>query len=180
MEILKFDEGDTKPKSRKFSSRGSILVAAVAIMFGASTALAGGTLTINGASNTVEIGQGVAKTVQCDGDLFLSLATTYVPSDGAFKLSQIKITDINDGITDNDGIGCRGKTLTVKLYNSTSETAAFCSDSLDSENGCNTGGTSVSKTVGSGDTSLTFNLTPTLAIATADTIKNITIVSSNA
>jgi fructose-1,6-bisphosphatase len=50
MEILKFDEGDTKPKSRKFSSRGSILVAAVAIMFGASTALAGSTLTINTAN----------------------------------------------------------------------------------------------------------------------------------
>lgn len=178
MEILKFDEGDTKPKSRKFSSRGSILVAAVAIMFGASTALAGGTLTINGAANTVEIGQGVAKTVQCDGDLFLSLATQFVPTSGAFKLSEIKITGINDGETDADGIGCRGKTLTVKLYNSSAETAAFCVNGTDT--GCAADGKSVSKVVTSGSTSFTFSLTPTLPIATADTIKNITIVSSNA
>jgi hypothetical protein len=176
MEILKFDEGDTKPKSRKFSSRGSILVAAVAIMFGASTALAGSTLSIN-TNNLIEISQGVAKTVQCDDDgVNISLETAFVPgTTGEFKLSKIKVTDINSNPTsDTTGIGCLGKFFTVKLYDVDSATADFC---VGAEDGC-VGGNSVSKEVTSN--SLTYTLTPTLVIDDKFTLTNVTIVSSNA
>ena len=175
MEILKFDEGDTKPKSRKFSSRGSILVAAVAIMFGASTALAGSTLDIN-TKNLIEISQGVAKTVQCDDDgVNISLETSFVPgTTGEFKLSKIKITGINNSAANpTTGIGCSGKFFTVKLYDNDSLTSAFC---INGEDGC-VGGNLVSKEVT--DTSLTYTLTPTLVIDDKFTLTNVTIVSSN-
>jgi hypothetical protein len=176
MEILKFDEGDTKPKSRKFSSRGSILVAAVAIMFGASTALAGSTLSIN-TNNLIEISQGVAKTVQCDDNgVNISLETAFVPgTTGEFKLSKIKITGINASATSGTtGIGCLGKFFTVKLYDNDSATADFC---VVAEDGC-VGGNSVSKEVTAD--SLTYTLTPTLVIDDKFTLTNVTIVSSNA
>jgi len=168
MEILKFDEGDTKPKSRKFSSRGSIVVAAVAIMFGASTALAGSTLTINTA-NQIEISQGVAQTVQCDNDktVNVSLETEYVPIEVKFKLSKIKVTGI-------DAIGCNNKIFTVKLYGADNSLVIFCT--LGDADTCD--GTSISKQVVSDSLTYTF-ITPILDIASADTVKNVTVVSSD-
>ena len=169
MEILKFDEGDTKPKSRKFSSRGSILVAAVAIMFGASTALAGSTLTINTA-NQIEISQGVAQTVQCDSDktVNVSLETAYEPDTFKFMLSKIKITDI-------DATGCNDKIFTVKLYGGTyNDLVTFC---LIADSNCE-GGTSYSGPVAASSLTFTF-ATPVLDIASASTVKNVTVVSSD-
>jgi hypothetical protein len=177
MEILKFDEGDTKPKSRKFSSRGSILVAAVAIMFGASTALAGSTLQING-NDKIELNQGVAQTVQCDDDgIDVSLKTEFDTTSEDFMLSQIVISDIK--VTTG---GCLDKTLTVKLYGTASD-VAFCVNRLagtppTGDVGCSDSGKTISGVVDNTGT-LTFAFTKTLAITSPTTVKNVTVVSSN-
>ena len=179
MEILKFDEGDTKPKSRKFSSRGSILVAAVAIMFGASTALAGSTLTING-NNKINLNQGVATTVQCDvNGVDLSLGTEFVPGSpaGVFKLNKIEISDIDNADPDIvTGLGCKGKVLTIKLFGSSGESGPFCKTTATADTGCIDSGNALQAIVTG--TSLTFNLSNILTVGD-DTIQNVTIVSSD-
>lgn len=110
MEILKFDDSEKSLPSKKPSGRGAILVAFIALVFGAGTALAGGTLSIND-TNTIALDQGVATTVQCDTDgIDVSLVTTLIDED--FYLTGFNLSGI-DGTSPN---GCGGKMFTLKVY----------------------------------------------------------------
>ncbi|CAB4908727.1 unannotated protein [freshwater metagenome] len=109
MEILKFDESGSSSPSRKRSGRGAILVAFVAVVFGASTALASGTLAIN-SNDGIQLAQGVAQTVQCDKDgIDVSLVTSYDTMLDDFMLTGLDISKISSD--------CDGKLFTVKIYN---------------------------------------------------------------
>ena len=138
MEILKFDESGTSSPSRKRSGRGAILVTFVALVFGAGTALASGTLTING-TDRVALAQGVVQTVQCDSDgIDLAIASNYDSTLGDF---------IYDGVTiSNISPDCVGKYFTIKTYDSVSPSLQEFCDYPD-DDGCQSGGKEAKKPV---------------------------------
>ena len=110
MEILKFDDSEKSLSPKKPFGRGTILVAFIALVFGAGTALAGGTLSIND-TNTIALDQGVASTVQCDEDgINVSLVTTLIGED--FYLTGFNLSGIDGSSPD----GCGGKMFTLKVY----------------------------------------------------------------
>jgi hypothetical protein len=122
MEILKFDESGSSSPTRKRSGRGAILVTFVALVFGAGTALASGTLTVNNTTNTIQLAQAVATTSQCDDDVTIGLETA-LTSDG-FKLSKVNVSNILGA--------CVNKYMTIKVYPNTSSTPMeFCTVGTD-------------------------------------------------
>ena len=162
MEILKFDESASSSPSRKRSGRGAILVTFVALVFGAGTALASGTLTVNGPSNQIQLTQAVATTAQCDDDVTIGLETVY--SDAGFKLSKVKVSAIND-------TACATKYMKIRVYPSSGTTpVVFCG----SETGCFETGTAYSKAI-SGSTLDFVILSPSLVVADASTIGKVTV-----
>ena len=154
MEILKFDESGASSPSRKRSGRGAILVTFVALVFGAGTALASGTLEINNATNTIQLAQAVATTSQCDSDVTIGLETA-LTSDG-FKLSKVNVSNILSA--------CEDKYMTIKVYPGTSSTPmAFCTNGTDA--GCFDSGKAYALKIE--DTVLGFAIgTPSLLIET--------------
>jgi hypothetical protein len=177
MEILKFDGSET-PSSRKRSGRGAILVTFVALVFGAGTALASGTLAIN-SGNGIELAQGVSQTVQCDSDgVNISLNSSLASDASTFYLGGISVTNIDDS--------CVGKYLRLKVYNNSGTAQEFCTVG---DTGCTSLPTSptstyvqesVTATSGSIDNrSLSFNFRNTLIISDSSTVKNVTIETIN-
>lgn len=165
MEILKFDDSEKSLPSKKPSGRGAILVAFIALVFGAGTALAGGTLQINNADNTIALDQGVATTLTCDESIDVSFGTDLDQSldEPEFKLNSVTVENISDD--------CDGKDFVLKVYDNSDPWSlqVFC-DGFNP--GCNMG-TSLTKTLSTDPaTSLTFEFTPILSTAN---VKHITI-----
>jgi hypothetical protein len=173
MEILKFD-GSEMPSSRKRSGRGAILVTFVALVFGAGTALASGTLTIN-SDNTIALDQGVANSVQCDTDITVSLGTAYDVSSTDFIFSGVNISNIDVTSIPNN---CNNKYFTIKTYNSAGSLQIFCVPAP-TDAGCALDGKSAKLQVTSD--SLSYSFTQRLATGTPGSInvKNVTVESSN-
>jgi hypothetical protein len=174
MEILKFDGSDRPSSSRKQSGRGAILVTFIALVFGASTALASGTLSINSGQG-IELAQGVSQTVQCDSDgVNISINSSLAGDASTFYLGGISVSNIHDN--------CIGKNLRLKVYNSIGVAQTFC---VGGDTGCTTdvSGTYVQGTVtNSGSINanvLSFNFSNTLVITDANTVKNVTIETIN-
>ena len=169
MEILKFDESGTSSPSRKRSGRGAILVTFVALVFGAGTALASGTLTVNGPSNEIQLAQAVATTAQCDDDVTIGLETTL--SGTAFNLSKVKVSNIN---TSN----CEDKYIKIKVYDDVSGTTdvAFCTSSgISADSGCFDSGKAYVKQIGT-LSSIDFSISsPFLVIASDTTVGRVTV-----
>jgi hypothetical protein len=162
MEILKFDESGASSPARKRSGRGAILVTFVALVFGAGTALASGTLTVNGPDNEIQLTQAVAETAQCDENVNIGLETVY--SGTGFKLSKVKVSEIDDA-------ACASKFMKIRVYPSTGDTpVAFCVGDAD----CIDMGTSYVKqiTVSVLDFAIT---TPSLVVANKSTIGKVTV-----
>jgi len=174
MEILKFDESGASSPSRKRSGRGAILVTFVALVFGAGTALASGTLAINDNAG-IELAQGVAQTVQCDPDgVKIAMNSSLATDASKFFLQGISVSKIHDG--------CIGKTIRLKVYNNSGLQQAFCASSgLSPDTGCVTDliGTYVEGIVPDGvvndENVLAFAFSQTLEIASSSTAKNVTI-----
>ena len=162
MEILKFDESNPSSPSRKPFGRSAILVTFVAVVFGAGTALASGTLTVNGPSNQIQLTQAVATTAQCDDNVTIGLETVY--SDEGFRLSKVKVSTIDD-------TACANKYMKIRVYPSSGITpVVFCGSEL----GCFETGTAYSKQI-SGST-LDFGInSPSLVVADASTIGKVTV-----
>ena len=130
MDILKFDESGTSSPSRKRSGRGAILVTFVALVFGAGTALASGTLAIN-TNNEIALDQGVANSVQCDTDITVSLKTGYDVTSTDFVYTGVDISGINGS--------CEDKYFTIHTYDQAGNKVVFCNpDPTDA--GCQTDG----------------------------------------
>ena len=122
MEILKFDESGPSSPSRKPFGRSAILVTFVALVFGAGTALASGTLAIN-TNNQIALDQGVAQTVQCDEDGINVALGTFL-NGTQFQFSSVTITNISTN--------CRDKYFTLKVYDQSGNPTAFCENTRDS------------------------------------------------
>ena len=176
MEILKFDGSETPP-SRKRSGRGAILVTFVALVFGAGTALASGTLTINSGQG-IELAQGVSQTVQCDSDgVNISLNSSLAMDASTFYLGGISVTNIHDN--------CVGKNLRLKVYSTTGTAQVFCQEPGDT--GCTTisgpatyvQGTVNNLTGSTNDRTLSFSFSNILSITDSSTVKNVTIETIN-
>jgi hypothetical protein len=177
MEILKFDESGTSSPSRKRSGRGAILVTFVALVFGAGTALASGTLTINN-TNTIALDQGVAQTIQCDSagiaspdGVGISLDSALSADASTFYLHGISVSRIANG--------CVGKIMRLKIYNSAGAPQTFC-DPTGSEAAICPDGTFADFTVtdtsaGLDTNSFTVNFSNVLEIDDRNTVKNVTI-----
>ena len=171
MEILKFDD-EKSPAPRKRSGRGAILVAFIAVALGAGTALASGTLSINGTSNTIALDQGVAATVQCDTDgVDISLSSSINSTAEKFYVTGIYVSKIADT--------CIGKSFRVRIYDSTGIANTFCDDHVD---GADCYNTYVEKTVTDDMTStdlnsLSFSFSQVLWIQNAATAAHVTIES---
>jgi hypothetical protein len=130
MEILKFDEAGSSSPSRKRSGRGAILVTFVALVFGAGTALASGTLAIN-TDNTIALDQGVANSVQCDDQIDVTLLAPYNTTAEDFLLTGVSIAGINDA-SDK----CLGKWFKIRVYDSNGSPSVFCNTSTDTSVNC--------------------------------------------
>ena len=171
MEILKFDESGSSSPSRKRSGRGAILVAFVAVVFGASTALASGTLTINN-NEGIELAQGVQQTTQCDTDVTISLDSALSDDASKFYLHGITVSEIADA--------CLGKYLRLKVYSSDGTQQVFCSAPPDS--GCAPEGNFVNGVVSpfAPDANvIQFTFSNILELFDANTAKNVTIETIN-
>jgi len=123
MEILKFDEAGSSSPSRKRSGRGAILVTFVALVFGAGTALASGTLTINNPQNSIALDQGVANSVQCDDAINIVLNAPYDTDAQDFLLTGVTVSGID--IT-NSTEHCLNKDFTIKIYDEDGALQVFC------------------------------------------------------
>jgi len=169
MEILKFDGADSSSSSRKRSGRGAILVTFIALVFGAGTALASGTLTING-TNTIALDQGVANSVQCDTAINVSLRTEYEPDSTNFVFTGVDISDIDNA--------CNSKYFTIKTYDEAGDLQIFCKPSTP-DPGCAFDGLSAKLQVATSTLSYTF--TQGLATGTPGSVKvkNVTVESSD-
>ena len=171
MEILKFDESGTSSPSRKRSGRGAILVTFVALVFGAGTALASGTLTIN-AGDDIELAQGVTQTTQCDTNVDISLETALVfdnPNPSKFYLKKLNVSRISDQ--------CLGKTLRLKVYDADGDIRTICQIG---DTGCAVDGTYIEglpfdDAATTDENTLSLTLSNILEIRTDADAKNVTI-----
>ena len=75
MEILRFDDEPTATPKRKRSSRGLLAVAFFAMVLGVGSAFASSTISINGTSNQIDLGQGVSTVTACDTVIDITAAT---------------------------------------------------------------------------------------------------------
>jgi len=141
MEILKFSE-PPKRSSRSGSARKSGLMpmvtfgVAVLVLGGMGTTLAG-TISLNGAGNSVEFGQGVVTTAACDSSISIipvSAFDTATSGDFAgFYVNQVKVAGIGSALSDTTtstgtgGLqtGCLGKTFKLTGYNSDGNVVPF-------------------------------------------------------
>jgi hypothetical protein len=132
VEILKFDDSEKSLPSKKPSGRGAILVGFIALVFGAGTALASGSLTIN-SGNDIILDQGVvaANTCDSDGDVNLDLLTSLYIDEGEEKFVLTGVT-----LTGLSGDNCAGKTVKIKVYGTDGSLQPFCKGT---DSGCNTG-----------------------------------------
>jgi len=189
MEILKFDESGASSPSRKRSGRGAILVTFVALVFGAGTALASGTLTIND-TNTIALDQGVANSVQCDNAIGVTFGAPYDTDEEEFLLKNILISGIDtrtvlDDAADKDH--CLGKYFTIKVYDSNGDLSVFCEGATGTiDTGCALDGKSAKLQVitNSGDkTANTLLYEFTKKMRTGEPglvrVKNVTVESSD-
>ena len=186
MEILKFDESGTSSPSRKRSGRGAILVTFVALVFGAGTALASGTLTINNPENTIALDQGVANSVQCDDQIDVTLLAPYNTTAEDFLLTGVSITGINDA-SDK----CLGKWFKIRVYDSNGSPSVFCNTSTDTSVNCATDADGTYARLQVTSTTLNFTFTEGMKTGEPDPsssatprprlvrVKNVTVESSD-
>ena len=174
MEILKFEDSEKSLSSKKPFGRGTILVAFIALVFGAGTALAGGTLSIND-TNTIALDQGVATTVTCDDDgqidvSLISALNTYNPDN--FVLSSVKVTGLLGDIVEDT---CVGKQIKIMIYgedtSGISTPLEFCTPGIDVD--CNGDGTEMTRLYDASPI-INFNFSPTL---NTDSVKRVTVVT---
>jgi hypothetical protein len=168
MEILKFDDSGSSSSSRKRSGRGAILVTFVALVFGAGTALASGTLTINSA-NTIALDQGVANSVQCDLNINVSLKTAYQPVSTNFVFTGVEVSDID--------APCFNKYFTIHTYDEDGNEQVFCLSGTD--DGCAGDGKSSKLQVSSNTLSYAFTYNLITGTPTTVNVKTVTVESSD-
>jgi hypothetical protein len=112
------------PLEQSFSSNGkkSFSKPLLIIALLATLGLGGGVLAANinvNSGNAIEFGQGTVATIACDTDVTLVPTSTYVSGSSTFILSSVEIRNIDQRQGTNAGNdGCNGKTLTVKVLNS--------------------------------------------------------------
>jgi hypothetical protein len=102
--------------SKKFSK--PVLIIALLGVLGLGGGVLAASITIN-SGGTIEFGQGTVATIACDTDVTLAPTSTYVSGSSTFLVSSVEIRNIDQRQGTNAGNnGCNGKTLTVKVLNS--------------------------------------------------------------
>ena len=131
MQILRFDEEETPAPKRKRTSgpsKGLLVVAAVAVLFGVGTAFASSTISINN-NGPVTLGQGVSQVTGCDSSITVGTAAgldlpqaTASPAPApspSFYLTSLTVSNIDNHPGNSvlaDSPGCGDKYLKVQLF----------------------------------------------------------------
>jgi hypothetical protein len=107
------EEEVTVPKKKKNKTLKVMLgIAALVAVPVVGTTLAA-SITINGGGgNNVNFGQGVIVAAACDSTITVTPYSSFVEADNVFKLSSIKISDL-------DPVACASKTLRLRFYATT-------------------------------------------------------------
>ena len=110
------------PLEQSFTSNGKksfskpLLIIALLATLGLGGGVLAANITVN-SGNAIEFGQGTVTTIACDTDVTLVPTSTYVSPN--FLLTSVEIRNIDQRQGTNAGEnGCNGKTLTVKVLNS--------------------------------------------------------------
>ena len=126
MEILNLggteESPSPSPKSRK-PLRMLLGIGALAAVTGIGSTLAANISLNSATSGAVEFGQGVVTTAACDSTITVTPVSAFDNSvgTGVFNLTSIDLSDI--GVTAPED--CSGKTLTIKGYGDSDDTALF-------------------------------------------------------
>jgi hypothetical protein len=119
MEILRFEEATTTAPKRKKSSKGYLTAGFVATLFGLGSALASGTISING-NAPIALGQGVTLVTACDTAISvvpITAMTVEDPGGPTFYMTELQISGIDAAATNAvTGVGCGGITFDVQIY----------------------------------------------------------------
>ena len=112
------------PLEQSFTNKGSrsfskpVLIIALLSTLGLGGGVLAANIAVNGGS-AIEFGQGTVATVACDTAVTLSPTSTYVNGSSAFFVTSVEIRDIDKRQGTSAGNdGCNGKTLTVKVLDS--------------------------------------------------------------
>jgi hypothetical protein len=112
------------PLEQSFTNKGSrsfskpVLVIVLLATLGLGGGVLAASITIN-SGTAIEFGQGTIATIACDTDVTLSPTSTYNTGASTFLVSSVEIRNIDQRQGTSAGNdGCNGKTLTVKVLNS--------------------------------------------------------------
>ncbi len=112
------------PLEQSFTNKGSrsfskpVLIIALLATLGLGGGVLAANIAVNGGS-AIEFGQGTVATIACDTAVTLSPTSTYNTGASTFLVSSVEIRNIDQRQGTSAGNdGCNGKTLTVKVLNS--------------------------------------------------------------
>jgi hypothetical protein len=113
VQVLRFDDPPKGSRKKKSSSK-FLLPISLLIAVGLFGSTFAANISINSGSS-LEFGQGVLNTAACDDSITVAPASSYSNSSGYFKFASVTVSDVAQA--------CDGKTLTVRAYPSSGETA---------------------------------------------------------
>jgi hypothetical protein len=109
------EEELSSPKKKKNKTLKVMLgIAALIAIPVVGTTLAGNIAINGGGENTVNFGQGVIVAAACDNTITVTPFSTFSESDNSFKLSSVKISDL-------DPVACASKILRLRFYPTTGD-----------------------------------------------------------
>lgn len=116
VEVLKFEESSSRPARRKKSGSKWLLPVSLVVALGMFGSTFAANISINSGSS-LEFGQGVLTAAACDSDITLTPTASFDndASSPIFRFGGFSISGV--------GSDCNGKTLTVRAYNNSDDTA---------------------------------------------------------
>jgi hypothetical protein len=103
----------TMPKKKQNKSLKVLLGVAVLVAIPVVGTTLAGNIAINGGNdNTVNFGQGVIVAAACDSEITVTPYSTFDEATNTFKLSSVKISDLNP-------VDCASKVLRLRFYPTT-------------------------------------------------------------
>lgn len=108
---------------RRFSKPVMLLSLFGVLALGGGVLAANITISGTGGATTVEFGQGTISAIACDSDITLVPSSTFDGTNFLVSAVEIRNIDQRQG-TSSGNNGCNGKTLTVKVLNSSNTSIA--------------------------------------------------------
>jgi hypothetical protein len=113
--------GDAEVSVRRHRRTRKVIFAAAAVV---SISFIGGTFAsaITVSSGDIEFGQGSAAASACDPLVSIGINSDYSQVAGYFDVTSLSLSDLDTtDNTDVSGLGCMGKTLTIRAFNASGQ-----------------------------------------------------------